>query len=245
MDKPKILLWDLETAGVNSLQADLSVIICFGFKWLGDAKAQCWTINQFPKWYSRRKGGLNDKPFLRAILTIMESADITVAHYGDRFDKVFLAGRCIIHGLTPPPPTKMRDTWYIAYKNLKMSSNRLSHLADILGLNEKKLRKDVPEHWPGWWMRALAGDPKAIAAMAEYCRQDVETLEQVYLRLRPYDTAHPRVMANRDECAVCGGAIHYHGFAYIGQNRYKRWQCIECGRWDRSTTKEKDGPAKG
>lgn len=232
----KILIWDIESAGVNALEADLSSIVNFGYKFVGEKKAHVITIDQFPGWFSKDKG-LNDKPLLKAALKVMAEADILVAHYGDKFDKPFFAGRCVIHGLTPPPPAKQRDTCYIAYKTFKFSSNRLVHLADILGLNEKKFHKKCPEHWPGWWLRALAGDKEAIHEMAEYCAQDVQTLEQVYLRLQPFDAAHPRLVADRAKCLACGGEIQYRGVVVAKENRYRRFQCKSCGRWGRDTKK--------
>lgn len=236
--QPRILIWDLETAGVNALQADLSAIVCFGYKFLGDKKARVLTVDMFPGWFSR-ENGINDKPLLKAMLKVMEEADLTVAHYGERFDKVFFQGRCAIQGLTPPPPTKMRDTWYIAYKTFRFSSNRLVNLADIFRLGQKKTRKEVPDEWPGWWLKALAGNRKAIAEMAEYCKQDVETLEQVYLRLRPFDQQHPRLVQDRAHCGSCGSkSIQYRGFAFTGQRKYRRFVCRECGRWDRNRRPE-------
>jgi uncharacterized protein YprB with RNaseH-like and TPR domain len=228
----KILVWDLETAGVNALQADLSAVVNFGYKWVGERKAHVLTIDQFPGWFSPKRG-LNDKPLLEAALKIMEGADILVAHYGDRFDKPFFAGRCVINGLTPPPPAKQRDTWYIAYKTFKFSSNRLANLADILGVGERKYQKKHPGEWPGWWLRALAGDKQAIHDMAKYCAQDVQTLEQVYLRLQPFDIAHPRIINDRTKCETCGGDTQYRGTCVLKQHRYRRFACKECGRWGR------------
>ena len=236
MNEPKVLIWDIETAGVNALNADLSAVVCFGYKWLGEREAHVLTIDNYRGWF-KQGVGLNDRPLLVDALEIMADADLLVAHYGDRFDKPFFAGRCIIHGLTPPPPTKQRDTWYIAYKNFKFSSNRLANLADILGLGQKKYRKSVPDEWPGWWHRALAGDRVAIAEMAKYCAQDVQTLEQVYLRLRPYDQPHPRLYYSDGNgvCGRCGGHAKYRGIAYVSERRYRRLRCSDCGRWSRES----------
>lgn len=231
-------MWDIETAGVNAFNADLSNVVCFGYKWLGEKNAHCLTIDQFPGWFST-ENGLNDKGLLTAGLALIEEADLTVAHYGDRFDKPFFAGRCIIQGLTPPPPTKTRDTWYVSRGTFRFSSNRLVHLADILKVGEKKYSKKCPEEWPGWWLKAMAGNKRAIAEMAKYCKQDVQTLEQVYLRLMPYDSAHPRVVADRSACLVCGGEVAYRGHAIAKEHRYRRFQCKKCGHWGR------DGLIKG
>lgn len=235
MTEPKILIFDLETAGVNALKPDLSSIVNFGYKFVGEPEAHVLTIDQFPKWFSRN--GLNDKPLLKAGLDIMAQADICVAHFGTYFDQPYLYGRCIINGLEPPAPAKLRDTWFIARKNFNFSGNRLAHLADILGVDQKKMRKDCPEHWPGWWLKAMAGNKTAIHEMAEYCAQDVQALEQVYLKLRPYDKAHPVLIHNRDVCGLCGGKVQYRGFEFAKMHKYRRFQCVSCGHWGRDSKK--------
>jgi hypothetical protein len=83
----------------------------------------------------------------------------------------------------------------------------------------------------------MSGDHNAIAAMAKYCAQDIRTLEALYLRIRQYDYPHPRVFMNREKCGVCGGNIYYRGFAFVGVNRYRRFQCSKCGKWGRETKK--------
>lgn len=229
----KILIWDLETAGMNSFKPDLAAVVNFGWKWLGEKRAHCITVDQFPGWFSaRRPNTIDDRPLLRAGLEIMEQADLLVAHFGDKFDRRFFQGRCAMHDLTPPPPTKQRDTWRIAKTAFNFSSNRLVHLAITLGLKERKHEKERDE-WPGWWLRTLAGDPWAIHEMAKYCKQDVQTLEQVYLRVRQYDNPHPRMVDDRGSCRLCGGDIQYRGVSYAGERKYRRFQCRECGRWDR------------
>ena len=234
MSEPKVLFFDLESAGVNSFCADLAVVVCFGYKFLGEKESHVLTIDQYPNWFSKETG-LNDRGLLTAALKLMQDADVIVAHYGERFDVPFFQGRCLIQNLIPPPPTKLRDTWRIARTHFKFFSNRLANIADHLKLNEKKMQKKVPEHWPGWWQKALAGNKTAIAEMGEYCRQDVNTLEQVYLRLRPYDKQHPRLYLDGDSCGSCGGAVQRRGWAYTKERRYRRWQCKSCRKWGRDS----------
>lgn len=231
MSKPKILIWDLETGGVNALRSDLGMMLCFGYKWFGERGVYCRTVDEFPGWYDKQRG-VNDEPLLVEALQIMDDADLLVAHYGDKFDRRFLQGRCVIHNLMPPPPTKQRDTLRIARRAFNFSSNRLGALALTLGLKEQKYQKTRDE-WPGWWLGAMAGDRKSIHDMAEYCKQDVKTLEAVYSRIRSYDWEHPRLIADRSKCRVCAGRVEYRGVAHVGENVYRRFVCVKCGRWDR------------
>lgn len=231
---PKILIADLETAGANSFKSDLAAIVNFGYKWLGDKKATVLTVDQYPNWFKTSKG-LNDKGLLRAALKIMEDADIVVMHYGSRFDAKFLRGRCAIHGLMPPPPTKVVDTWELARRAFNFSSNRLGNLCDTLRLSHKKYQKNNPDEWPGWWLRALAGDKRAIHEMALYCADDVNALADLYIVLRPYATTHPRLVEDRSKCGVCGGDVEYRGIAYVSNNSYRRYVCKACHKWGRET----------
>lgn len=229
----KTLIYDLETGGINAFKADLGMMLCFGYKWLGSKETTVLRVSDYKGWF-KRGIGINDKPLLQASLKIMEQADLLVAHYGDKFDRRFLQGRCVMHGLTPPPPTKQRDTWRIARTAFTFSSNRLQALALALGLSEQKYQK-TREEWPGWWFGAMAGGEAVIHDMGEYCKQDVRTLEGVYLAIRKYDYPHPRMFSDRSSCKLCGGPVQYHGSIPVGQYRYRRFQCSECGTWDRET----------
>jgi len=197
------------------------------------------TVDQYPKWFSTR-GGVNDLGIIKAALKVMEQADLLVAHYGDKFDRRFFQGRCAIHNLPPPPPTKQRDTWRICKVAFSLSSNRLGNVAMALGLPEQKHQK-TREEWPGWWFRAMSGDRTAVRDMAKYCAQDVRTLEQIYLRVRVYDNQHPRMQttACQHDCPLCGGPVIYKGYCVSIEYRYKRWQCKQCGRWGRDRIREK------
>lgn len=230
--KPRILCFDLETGGINGLRSDLACMLNFGYKYVGDKKARVLTIDQYKGWFSTEKG-LNDRGITEAALEIMNEADLLVAHYGDRFDRKFLAGRCAIHGLKPPSPTKMRDTWMVARTNFNFSSNRLKSLATTLGLKNHKMEKG--SGWPSWWIKAMAGNRKAIHAMARYCKQDVQTLEELYLRLQPFDQPAPRLVLDRTRCGNCGERVHYRGYALVATNRYRRYQCSKCGKWGKET----------
>jgi len=236
--EPKILLFDLETCGPNSLRSDLASILMFGYMWIGDKRARILTADQFPNWFS--KHGVNDKPLLKAALKIMQDADLIVAHYGERFDRKFLQGRCAIHGLTPPPPTKLVDTWRIARTAFNFSSNRLGDLCDNLRLKHKKLIKEKPDHWPMWWVRAMAGDRSAIREMREYCLADVEALAELYMYIRKFSNTHPRLYEDREKCRLCGGTVQMRGTCFVGEHKYRRYECTRCGKWDRERKALKD-----
>jgi uncharacterized protein YprB with RNaseH-like and TPR domain len=223
----KILFFDIESAGVNALKSDLGFVILFGYKWAHEKEAHVLTADQ------KSLRAFDDKPLLTRASQLLTEADLTVAHFGSIFDRRFIQGRLLINGLPPIPPTKMRDTCLIARSVANYSSNRLKHLAKILNLRHQKLENN----WPTAWFKVMQGDIKALKGMAEYCKGDVMALEELYLRLRPFDNAHPRIITDRSRCPNCGGQVEYRGFVWATGNRYRRFVCTKCGHWSRETKK--------
>lgn len=116
----------------------------------------------------------------------------------------------------------------IARSVANFSSNRLKTLGTTLHLQHQKMEKG--DGWPQWWFKAMQGDMAAVAAMAEYCKDDVRALEELYYRLLPFDNAHPRMYADRATCGKCGAQVQYRGKAVTKNSQYKRWQCAN-GHW--------------
>jgi uncharacterized protein YprB with RNaseH-like and TPR domain len=231
-EEPKILFFDLETAGVNALRSDLGFVVCFGYKWAHEDKVHCLTID-----LGRTKDKFSDRELLKQASAIFEQADLVVAHFGSVFDRRFLQGRLLINELPPIPQTKMRDTCFMARSIANFSSNRLKHLANILDLKNKKQDKDRDDDapWPGAWFKVLAGDQKALQGMAKYCKQDVLVLEELYDRLKTFDNNHPRLHDDRSRCGLCGGPVEYRGYSYQLTNKYRRYVCKACKKWGRET----------
>lgn len=226
MTKPRILFYDIETAGVNALRSDLGFVLMFGYKWSDEKTPKVLTIAQ------KDLKHFNDGPLLQRLSKKIEEADLVAAHYGSVFDRRFIQGRLLINNLPPIPPTKMRDTCMIARSVANFSSNRLKHLCKILNLRHQKLDNS----WPGAWFRVMQGNMKSLRDMAVYCAGDVLALEELYYKLRPFDQPHPRMFLQhgadgRALCGSCGQGTQYRGFAYKGVHRYRRYVCTSCGKW--------------
>lgn len=223
MSSPKILSFDLESIGVTALQPDLGCVAVLGYKWLHESKVHVITLDE------KSLRHFDDSKLLKAASKLFEEADLLVGHFSSVFDRRFIQGRLLINNLPPIPPTKMRDTCMIARSVANFSSNRLKHLAKIFKLKNQKLENN----WPDAWFRVMQGDMKALRGMAKYCKGDVLAVEELYLKLRPFDNAHPRIVEDRAKCGVCGEKVQYRGFARVGTNKYRRFQCVSCGKWDR------------
>lgn len=228
----KVLIWDIETNGINARKSNLGWVICISYKWLGEEKVHCIKQTDFPRTFEKDIG--NDKEVLKAFLPVVSEADLIVAHYGEYFDRPFVQGRLVANNLPSLPNSlKQVDTCLLARKHFNFSSNRLVALAEFLGLAEKKADKG----WPDWWHQALRGNKSAVNKIAKYCDQDVRALEQVYLRLKPYFNSVGREHLGRDGivCTKCGsGKAQKRGRYITTTNQYQRYQCQKCGGWFRN-----------
>ena len=121
-------------------------------------------------------------------------------------------------------------------------SNSLAFLADVLKVPPKGEHKK----FPGFllWKECLKGNEEAWEEMRVYNIQDIDTLEEVYLRLRPWSTDHPNLgvfhQGEDIRCPKCGGVhLHKRGFAFTNVAKYQRYVCTSCGGWARSRYQEK------
>lgn len=251
MQTAKILILDIETApnmayvwgawkqnvGHNQwLQT--SHIMSFSAKWLGDDSII---------YMENRKE--NDKTIVGVLYDLLDEADIVVAHNGQKFDLPVIRGRGVIHGMTPPSPFFIVDTLQTARRELRLVGNSLKVLCNELGL----AHKDDHKKFPGFelWAECLKGNDEAWAEMKEYNIQDIISLEELYLRLRPYMTNHPNVVRDITDgepvCPKCGSKrIQYRGYYYTRAGLcYRRFVCLDCGGWGRVRYSEKDRTTDG
>ena len=230
--QPKVLFFDLESNGTNALKSDLGFVIVFGWKWAHEKSAHAITLTK------KELDNFDDSRLLKDASKLIQEADILVGHFASVFDRRFIQGRLLLSGLPPIPNTRLRDTCLITRSFANFSSNRLKHLAKILDLRNQKLENN----WPEAWLEVLKGNMKVLGELAHYCKGDVLAVEELYNKIRPFDNASPRLYEDRETCSVCGSQVQYRGIAIVGQQRYRRFQCLnaKCGRWDRERKALKD-----
>lgn len=245
----RILLLDIETAphiayvwnawkqNIGQKQwLEKGHVMSFASKWLGDDEIM---------YVENRKS--NDKNIISILYDLLDQADIVVAHNGQRFDLPVILGRGVVHGLTPPSPYFIVDTFQTARKELRIVSNSLANLCEELGLTQKKDHKK----FPGFelWLECLRDNDEAWEEMKDYNIADVISLEELYLRLRPYMKNHPNVVRSNEEvrCAKCGSAnIQWRGYYYTRTGIcYRRFVCLDCGGWGRVRYSERDRAPEG
>jgi transposase-like protein len=74
--------------------------------------------------------------------------------------------------------------------------------------------------------------------MKRYNIRDIVATEELYLKLRPWDDQHPNLAVYSDAksvtCNRCGSVnLHKRGYAYTNVGQYHRYQCGDCGGWQR------------
>ena len=154
-----------------------------------------------------------------------------VAHNGDRFDLPWFKTRCILHGIPTHPRYKTIDTLAWAKRNFYFNTNKMDYIGKFLGFGGKietglELWKDV----------VLKNDREKLDQMAEYCRRDVQLLEQVYKKMAAHIThkTHVGVMKGGDkwQCPHCGSmdVISRRKNVTAGGTRHWDMQCTKDGR---------------
>ena len=241
--KPNILIWDIENSHNIVLSFDLypesihhdniiqeRYIFCISYKWYGQKKIHSISILDDKDRFE--KSASDDFYVVKKFREVIEKADAHVAHNGNKFDLPMFNGRLLFHGLEPIPKIKLLDTLLIARKHFRLNSNRLDYLAKYLGYQGKVVNpKDL-------WVKCLKGDKDALKHMVKYNKVDVDILEYVFNRLMPFaqnDQLNIGMFMKGARCpnSICGSPnIEWRGrFNYTRVNKYRRFQCRDCGRW--------------
>jgi DNA polymerase III epsilon subunit-like protein len=165
---------------------------------------------------------------------LINKADIIIAHFANGFDVPLMNARFIINGMTPPSFYKVIDTKAVASRHFKFPSNKLDAIAGYFGLGSKIKTNFM------LWRKCMEGDENALEEMRIYNIQDVELLEDVYLKLRPFIKSHPNLNlymeTNKHVCANCGNHnIKFDSYYYTSVNKYEVYRC-SCGALSRLRT---------
>ena len=191
-------------------------LLCVGAKYLGDKSVQL-----FSEWEHGHDG------MLSGIHDMMSYADAIVTYNGDRYDLPKLRGEFLLHGLDPTPPCTSVDC-IKAVKKFGFFMNRLAYIAPLLGVGSKIENEGMP-----FWKKVMAGDKDAQKRMVKYCSQDVNLLEKLYLKIRPFITNHPHMgKVKAEACPACGSKkAHSRGTRRTRAYKIQRLQCQTCGHW--------------
>lgn len=242
----KILQFDIETAptrafvwgrfmqnvGQNQVLSE-HFVLTWAAKWLGNDKIMWDALDQYPD-YDPSTAYENDYKVVLSLWQLLDEADIVVAHNA-AFDTKVMNARFAYHGLPEPSPYKIICTLRIAKAKFRFPSNKLDSLGEYLGLG-RKVDTGGFELWAGCY----AGDKESFKKMTIYNIQDVQLLEDVYLKLRAWDQRHPNVAVyysdNKTRCITCGSdnlEVNYDSKAVTGTSTFEVLTCNDCGKHSR------------
>lgn len=234
--KAKILLFDIETTpniAYTWEKWETNVIafkeywklLCFGYKWLG-GKTKVKALKDY-----------KEKDLVMELWKLFDEADVLVAHNGNNFDIKKANALFLKYNIKPPSPYKKLDTLQVARRYFKFDSNKLNDLGEYLDLGKK-----INTGGFDLWLGCMNNDKKAWKKMIQYNKQDVELLEKVYLRMRPFIETHPNIALMEGEllaCPNCGSTnINRRGYRYSRVNKFARWRCMDCCSWHSSPFSE-------
>lgn len=240
VQSPKILIMDLETAPIKAFvwrlwKQDVYIdqiisdwfLLTFSAKWLGSAEVISGRLT------GKEALEESDYRIVKDLWNLIDEADIVIAHNGNSFDIPKMKARFAINGLPPTSFYQQIDTKVIAAKEFGFTSNKLDFLAQTFGIS-KKIHTEFE-----LWSRCMKGEDKALEEMEIYNRHDVEILEEVYLKLRPYIKNHPNMGlyqdSNSDVCPTCGGThLEEYKFYYTSIGKFQVYKCKDCEALSRS-----------
>lgn len=239
MKSPRILVVDLENSPLVGYTWELYeqnvlkivkpwYILCFAYKWLEEGSTKVVALPDF-KLYKKQPE--NDYEVVKRLHELFDQADIILAQNGDAFDVKKANARFIFHKMTPPSQYKTIDTLKIARRYFKFTSNKLGDLGEYFGLGRK-----VSTGGFELWDRCMNKDMEAWALMKKYNKRDVDLLEKVYIKLRPWAKTHPNLaMYSEENVPICPNCqskkIQRRGYTPTNSLWYRRFQCQDCTTW--------------
>jgi hypothetical protein len=245
--RAKILLLDIETAPIAAYVWGLWDQNVFGDQIISDWFMLTWAA----KWlgeeevFSNRLSSLeaveeDDSRIVKKLWSLLDEADVVIAHNGIKFDIPKINSRFLVHGFMPPSTYKQIDTLKVARNHFGFSSNKLQSLAQLFGFDGKN---DTDFNL---WKKSMKGVREALVEMEQYNAQDVRVLEDVYVKLRPYIKGHPNLDLYMDDekphCPSCGSidiTVMHGKFFYTQAVKYKQYRCNNCGAVSRAKSGEK------
>ena len=232
LDKPIIGLFDVETLPMESytwgtynqnigLEEVISAtgLLSWAGKFLNDAEVYSDILT--PKEAPNK----DDKRITKSCWEFLNKCDVVVGHNLIDFDWKVVNTFFLRHNL-PPIKTVLVDTLKIARYNFRFDSNRLGFLNRLLNIQEK-VKTDFT-----LWVDCHHGKKGALIQMAEYNKNDVVALEDLYYKLRPYIKNINFALYNetdKEMCPVCGGTnLKSNGFYYTSAGKWESVRCESC-----------------
>jgi len=170
----KRCFFDIET---DSLVGDYGFMLTYSIKPENDDNIIYGAVTR-----EEIEDGTFDKRIVKECIENLLKFDRVYTYYGSRFDIPFLRTRALEQGLDFPfyGSITHKDIYFIAKYKLKLHSNRLACVCDLLDVKGKTNLN------PKLWRLAKSGNKKALEEILTHNKFDVIILEQVYHKLKDF-----------------------------------------------------------
>lgn len=232
----KILFLDLETSpnlahvwglwqqnvAITQLVSSTEVI-CFGARWNDSDKVIFKSVHHHGK-----------EAMLDEMHRLLDAADVVIGWNSISFDTKHMNREFLENGYLPPAPFKDLDLMRVVKSNFRLPSNKLDYVSQLLGVGAK-----VQHSGFQLWLDCMAGKSAAWKEMKEYQIQDVNLLVDLYEILKPWIKNGPHSALHdgvEGGCRNCSSTnLQRRGVAKTSTATYQRFQCQDCGSWNRGS----------
>lgn len=240
MEKPRLLVWDVERCSIISRHYDRwnvnirpeqtvrdERVVSFSARWLDEKKSK--TV-YFSEWEHGRE------TMLQEIHSRLDEAAGSITWNGRRADTKWINRDFGLARMTKPSDYFEVDLMVAVKRMMGFSSNSLKNISRELGIQGKIEVHNLDQLTED----AMAGDAKAQKLHKVYNKRDVDVLaDEIYPWLLPWIPAsmHPNLAIGHlgDMCTKCGSTnLERRGFKATATGIYQQYRC-ECGSWMRAT----------
>ncbi len=205
-------------------------IICASWKWIGYQTV--YTVSLLDDKERYKNNPTDDYYVVQILHQLLQNADSVIGHNMDKFDYRKILERIICYGMEPIDKPKIIDTLKMA-KQAAFSYNNLDYLCQRLETSSQKRENGGN----AMWMDIVQGkDPKRIVECVEYCKGDVPTAEELYLKMAPYMPTNmilnQNVWKHEDHqgCPYCKSENYVRrGSRPVVNSKHSIFSCNDCG----------------
>jgi uncharacterized protein YprB with RNaseH-like and TPR domain len=201
-------------------------IFSYAIKKAGRKGVKVRALSDYPETWNKDKR--DETALLKELVKDLETADIIVAHNGDRFDVPTIRTRIVTLGFDALRPFQLVDTLKWARSTFKFKSNKLDDLSRDL-----KIGRKLPHTGFHLWMSCMNGDSSACHLMKRYNRHDVLLLEELYYRFLPHVPSPVNINKKSGlVCPRCGSDnVKRDGHRFTLYRKKDQVHCLNCTGW--------------
>lgn len=182
-----------------------------------------------------KKDVYDDKQLIKELVKLMNEADVIIGQNVHHFDIRKLAARAVFHKLPPFRPVKITDILTEERRVFAFTSHKLAYKTELINERYKKLKHSK---FPGFdlWKACMLDITEAWKEMATYCKHDVLSTEEHYLKVQGWIRTHALGPIDGVDRCKCGSQnLRKEGFAHTDAGKFQIYLCQDCGKWPRSS----------